>query len=63
MANAVCTSRMCNEIQERDYRELREAIEYMIAKQSKLLATLERKQKLLSGSLEEIEQRHGWHGK
>ena len=42
------------ENQERDYTEVQEAIEYMNAKQSRLLAAMERKQTLRSGASDEI---------
>ena len=42
------------ENQERDRQELREAIEFMSATQSRQVATVERKQKLRSGAPEEI---------
>ena len=42
------------ENQERDFTEVQEAIEYMNAKQSMLLAAMERKQKLRSGASDEI---------
>ena len=45
------------ENQERDCRELQEAIEHMKEKQSRLLETMERKQKLMSGAQEEIWRR------
>ena len=40
--------------QDGNYGELQEAIEYMNAKQSRLLATVERKQQLRSGASDEI---------
>ena len=43
--------------QERDYSELQEAIEYMIAKQSRLLAAMERKQKLMNGVPDDIQKK------
>ena len=42
------------ERQETDDEEFQEHIEYMNVKQSRLLATVERKQKMVSGALEEI---------
>ena len=45
------------ETQERDYKEVQEIIEYMNAKQSRLRATMERKQKLMSGGPEGIRRK------
>ena len=42
------------EHREKHHRELQEAIEFINAKQSRLLATLSRKQKFMSGAPEEI---------
>ena len=42
---------------DRNYRELQEAIKYMKEKRSRLLETMERKQKLIVGAPEEIRKR------
>ena len=45
------------ENQDRSYRELQDAIEYTNAKQSRLLATMERKHKLMNGVSDEIQRK------
>ena len=45
------------ENQESDHRELKEAIELMNEKQNRLLATMERQEKLMSGYQEEIQRK------
>ena len=42
---------------ERNYRVLQEAVEYMNTKQHRLLATMERKQKLMSGASDVIQRK------
>ena len=43
--------------QDRNFREMQEAVEYMQDRRSRLLETMERKQKLMSGAREEIRKR------
>ena len=45
------------ENQDRDYRELQEAIEHVNAKQNRLLATMGRKQKLMNGAADESQRK------
>ena len=45
------------ENQDRNYRELQEAIEYMNAKQNRLLATMEHKQQLMNEASDEIQRK------
>ena len=49
--------KVLQENQERDYKKVQEAIECMNAEQSRLLATMERKHKLMCGAQEEIRRK------